>query len=65
MKDRFETEEGTEEEEESDNEYDEQGFIVNGRRMLRPNKITGSVVSKADYLMGSVDNPATFASLLG
>ena len=34
---------------------EEQGFIVGGRRLLRPAKITGSVASKQDFMLSSGD----------
>ena len=39
----------------TDTDEEHEGFIVGGRRLLRPVKITGSIASKHDYMLSSVE----------
>ena len=61
---RVETEEDDELDQSSNTIDDEdQGFIVGGRRLLKPARITGgSVVSRNEFMTGSID--AGLTSLL-
>ena len=42
---------------------EDQGFIVGGRRLLKPTRITGSLVSRNEFMVGSVEAPG-MASLM-